>query len=134
MPRRERTFWDLLSLPLWGAFFAVGLVPEPVFYGLRDLASVTTQRAFVNTSLVITFAFSCYFGLFVYGRCRDRASGHSEAQARGIQGFILGLVAFLEFPSRGGNIEVQTLLELVLRVQQMPDLSLKAILLAVGAL
>ena len=134
MPRPERTFWDLLSLPLWGAFFAVGLVPEPVFYALRDVASVTTQRAFVNTSLVITFAFACYYGLFVYGRCRDRASSHPEAQARGIQSFMLGLVAFLEFPSRGGNFEVRTLLELVLRVQEMPDLTLKAILLAVGAL
>ena len=96
---RPRTdAWRVPALGLWLVFFAVGLVPEWVFHGLRTVGAVATQRALVNSPYFITVAFAVYLGAFTFARCR--AAGLPEANARGnaLQSALLALVAFLPFP------------------------------------
>lgn len=124
--------WDTLSLVLWSLFFACGLVPEPVFYALRDAASVAAYRAVVNSSLVITVSLAAYLALFVFRRCRESGIAPLEAQGRGLQAGVLGLLAFLEFPARGGSFEVQTILGLLIRFRELPDAYLQGVILLVG--
>lgn len=132
MGKSARNPWDLFSLCLWGLFFVCGLMPEPVFYLLRDLAAVTTPSALVNSSLAITVSFAAYFAFFVMKRCREAGASVGESQARALQAFVLCLVAFLEFPPRGSSFEVHTLLQLLLTVQELPSPSLQAVVLLVS--
>lgn len=129
----HRNRWDLPTLILWALFFAAGLVPEPFFYVLRELGAVATQRAFVNTSSAITVTFAAYLSLFAHRRCRESGASFVEAQARAFQVGVLALFAFLEMPTGNGTVEVATLLELVLRFRELPDDSLRGVVLFIGA-
>ena len=122
-PDREapRNFWDLASLPLWFAFFSAGLFPEPVFYALRDWSQVAAQTAFVNTSAVITVAFSGYLGFFAYRRCRDGGLDEGESQSRAVMVVLIGFLAFSEIPAYGSQVEVRTLLEQAFNYRQILD-------------
>lgn len=124
--------WDTLSLMLWSLFFACGLAPEPVFYALRDAASVASYRAIVNSSLVITVSLSAYLALFVLRRCRESGMSALEAQGKALQAGVLGLLAFLEFPARGASFEVQTILGLLIRIRELHDTYLQGVILLVG--
>ncbi len=124
--------WDMLSLLLWTLFFACGLVPEPVFYALRDAAAVASHRAVVNSSLVITLSLSAYLALFVLRRCRESGASAVEAQGRALQAGVLGLLAFLEFPARGASFEVQTILELFVRFRELPGVYLQCVIIFVA--
>lgn len=132
METPARNSWDLFSLCLWSVFFVCGLMPEPAFYFLRDLAGVTAPRALVNNSLAITVSFAAYYAFFAMQRCRDAGTTVGESQARGLQAFVLCLVAFLEFPPRGSSSEVHTLLQLLLTLPELPTASLQAVVLLVS--
>jgi len=120
-------------LAMWGVFFVFGLFPEPVFYALRDLAAVSSHRALVNNAGLVTLAFSAYLGLFAFRRCKEMGAGSAESQGRGMQVAILALIAFLEIPRRTAAVEVTTLLQLMARFQEIPDNSVRAFVLLIGA-
>jgi len=132
MTDRGVNIWDLWTLLLWSLFFATGLVPEPVFVALRQAAAVPMQNAFVNSSAVITVTFAVYLAIFVRRRCLDSGLSPAEAQSRSVQVALIGLLAFLELPSRGGFSDGRTLLFLVVRSHEIQDAYLKTIVLTVG--
>lgn len=102
MTDRQRGWdpWRGAVFLLWLIFFAVGLLPEPVFYNLREFAGVTTQRAWVNSPVALTLSFAGYIAWFTYNQCR--AANLSPVQTRGntLQIGVLALVAFLALPKR----------------------------------
>ena len=132
MTRRGVNIWDFWTLLLWSLFFAAGLVPEPVFVTLRQIAAVPMQSAFVNSSAVITVGFAVYLALFARRRCLDSGLSPGGAQSRAVQVGLIGLLAFLELPSRGGFSDGRTLLYLVVRSHEIHDTYLKTVVLAVG--
>ncbi len=95
---RSLSFWSLPLLTLWSLFFVVGLVPSVAFQYTRGLANVVTQRALVNTPYAITVAFAFYFSFFVFQRCRESGLTPAEAQTRAFYVYVLGMIAFLDFP------------------------------------
>lgn len=100
MSDRARAF-DLWTVPLllgWALFFLVGLFPGFVFHQVRDLAWVTTQRAWVNSPHVITLAMAGYFGWFVRQRCAESELRQGDAVLRGVYAAIIGVVAFFDYP------------------------------------
>ncbi len=93
--------WDGLHLGtfvLWAHFFAFGLLPEESFRMLRDFGHVATQQALVNSSLAISLSLSLYFAFFAYRQCREAGLSFEASQARAVQAWVLGLVAFLPLP------------------------------------
>ncbi|MFP6598430.1 MAG: hypothetical protein VCC01_13305 [Candidatus Hydrogenedentota bacterium] len=129
---RNVTIWDLLTMSLWSAFFAVGLVPEYVFHGLRALAHVSSYAAFVNSSAIITFALSAYVAFFVARQCRANGMRSADIQAKAIHVALLSILAFLEIPGRSPIFGTQTLLGLMLQSSLQVDQTLKVILWTVG--
>ncbi len=127
-----RDVWDLASLLPWLGFFCAGLAPEPVFYALRDWSHVAAQTAFVNTSAVITVAFSIYLGIFAYRRCRGNGLDEGESQSRAVTVLLLGFLAFSEIPAYGSQTEVRTLLELALRFREIPSGTYRLAVLFMG--
>ena len=97
---RERDWWRVPALILWIAFFTVGLAPEYVYFWLREAAGVLPQHALVNSHHLITLGLACYLGLFCYHRCIDAGLSPREAQDRGVQLTVVGLVAFLSVDFR----------------------------------
>ncbi len=97
---QRRDFWRAPTLALWILFFLVGLAPEQAFSWLRDVAIVLPQRALINSYHLLTLALACYVGFFSYNRCLDSGLTSREAQDRGLQLTVLGLVAFLAFDFR----------------------------------
>ncbi|MEX2015365.1 MAG: hypothetical protein WD873_01925 [Candidatus Hydrogenedentales bacterium] len=126
------TLWDFPVLLLWSAFFAIGLVPEPVFYLLRDFANVSRFSAFVNSSFIITLGFAGYFGFFVLNRCREGGLSDSDAYPRAVQAFVLGLLAFLEIPTYGGMTGTPSLIQLLGRLNEIPDTYLRNVVILTG--
>ncbi|HJP37079.1 MAG TPA: hypothetical protein QF901_13960 [Gammaproteobacteria bacterium] len=132
--------WDVLTLGLWSILFVVGLVPDLVFYLLRDWAFVSPRTAMVNTPAVVTLAFSAYLAFFVLQRCRESGLTEVEAQGRAIQAGLLAIVAFLYLPSSGGasasgpsSHEARTILELLIGFQDINIGLLKWIVLFIGS-
>ena len=117
---------------LWSVFFAVGLVPETIFFLLRDFANVSRYSAFVNSSFIITLGFSAYFGWFVLNRCREGGLRDSDAYPRAVQAFVLGLLAFLEIPTYGGFLGTPSLVQLLTRLNEIPDSYLRNVVILTG--
>lgn len=92
---RQSDFWRWPALVLWLVFFFVGLVPEWVYYRLRDLGAVTTQRALVNSYYLLPFAMAAFLAAFTHWRCREAAVNPSEARGKALQIWVLSLLAFL---------------------------------------
>jgi hypothetical protein len=92
--------WRIPALALWIVFFLIGLAPEYVYLWLREVAGVLPQRAIVNSHHLITLGLACYIGLFGYHRCIDGGLSPREAQDRGLQLTVVGLVAFLSVDFR----------------------------------
>lgn len=97
---RDRDFWRVPAFILWILFFLIGLAPEEVFFWLREAAGVLPQRALVNSYHLITLGLAGYVGLFCYHRCLDAGLSPREAQDRGLQLIVVGLVAFLSVDFR----------------------------------
>jgi hypothetical protein len=96
----HRDPWRYPALALWIAFFLVGMAPEEIFYWLRDLSVVLPQHALVNSHHLLTLAMACYVGLFAYHRCTDVGMPLRDAQDRGLQTTIIGLIAFISVDFR----------------------------------
>lgn len=126
------TIWDLLTMGLWSALFAVGLVPELAFHGLRALAKVSSYAAFVNSSAIITFALSAYVAFFVARQCRACGLTSGDVQAKAIHAALLSILAFIEIPGRSPVFGTQTLLGLMLQSSLQVDQNLKVMLWVVG--
>ena len=92
---RNRDLWRVPTLALWIVFFLIGLAPEQAYLWLRDLAGVLPQRALVNSYHLVTLALAGYVGLFCHYRCLGAGLSPREAQDRGLQLTVVGLVAFL---------------------------------------
>jgi hypothetical protein len=97
---RDRDVWRVPAFILWIFFFLIGLAPEEVYFWLREVAGVLPQRALVNSYHLITLGLAGYLGLFCYHRCLDAGLSPREAQDRGLQLTVVGLVAFLSFDFR----------------------------------
>lgn len=132
MKPESTSSWDYLALLLWAVFFAGGLVPEMIFVVARDAANVSARSALVNSSSVITLAFSVYIAMFAFRRCRELGLDLGEAYGRSAQIALMGLAAFLEIPGRGSSLETHTLLHIVIRFQDIPDQSLRNMVLFIG--
>jgi hypothetical protein len=100
----EKDGWWLPALALWMFMFLIGLVPEPLFYLLRDAGDVVSQRALVNSPYLITLALSFYIAIFAFGACRRAGLTILQAQDRALQIGIVALIAFLP-------IDLNTILE-----------------------
>ena len=96
--RRDRDYWRWPALGLWVVFFGVGLVPERIFYALRDLAEISTYDAALNSYQLITLGLTIYLAFFCYQRCRNAGLEGTIAQAKAIQIGALALLAFLDVP------------------------------------
>jgi len=94
----EKDFWVLPALLLWTVFFALGIMPEWVYYILRDWGNVVTQRAFVNSYYMITLGLSGYLFFFVQFRCREAGLTFMDALGRSVQIGVLSLLAFIPVP------------------------------------
>jgi hypothetical protein len=92
---QETDWWRLPTLGLWTLFFAVGLLPEPFFFALRDWGGVTTFNALVNSPYVLSLALAGYIGFFAFHRCRQALLSIFESQDRALQLTLIALVAFL---------------------------------------
>jgi len=88
-------YWRLPAFVLWLAFFAVGLLPEPAYLGLRELAGVLPQRALVNSARMITVMMAAYVAVFASNRCIQSGLSQAGAQDRALQIGIIALAAFL---------------------------------------
>lgn len=92
---RKHDLWRAPALALWIVFFLIGLAPEEMFYWLRAFAGVLPQRALINSHHLVTLGLAGYVGLFGYHRCLDVGLSSRDAQDRGLQLTVLGLIAFL---------------------------------------
>ena len=126
------TIWDSLSLVLWSLFFLAGLVPEVVYHSLRNLAGVTTQHAFINSSAIISIGLATYLAFFVSRQCRKSRLSDHESQGKAIWIAIIALLAFLELPSRSAIFGTQTLLLLMFQSSYMDDPYLRKVIWLVG--
>ncbi len=126
------TIWDGLTLGLWSLFFLIGLAPEVMFHGFRMVSGVTTQGAFVNSSAAITVGFSIYLAFFVSRQCRVAGLSDADAQGKAIQVGILGMLAFLELPSRSLVFGTQTIVVLMVQATEMNDVYLRNVIWVVG--
>lgn len=133
MNEERGNFWDLATLMLWAVFFAVGLVPELVYYILRDAGNVIIRTAFVNTSAVITVSFTAYLAIFVFRQCRASGLSDTDSRGRALQVTILGIAAFLEIPAKGATFDVRTLLEIMVHFRELPDPMLRVTIVTIGA-
>ena len=129
---RDVTPWDFLTMTLWSVIFAIGLVPELAFHGLRGMAHVSTRNAFINSSGMITFALCVYIAMFAFRQCRAHGMSGIDAQGKAIHIALLALVAFIEIPGRSPIFGTQTLLGLMFQSSLQQDLSLKLVLWGVG--
>jgi len=129
---RDVTIWDLMSMVLWSALFAVGLVPELAFHGLRGLAHVSSRFAMVNSSAMITFGLSAYLMFFVARQCVLTRMSRGEAHGKAIHVGLLSILAFLEIPSQSPVFGIQTLLGLMLQSELQVEFSLKVMLWSIG--
>lgn len=91
----SQSWWRWPNLALWAIFFAVGLVPDAVYDGLRAAGGVVTQHAWVNSVNFLCFGLTLYFGWFVYCRCLEAGLRVREARSKAVQTGILALAAFL---------------------------------------
>ena len=80
---------------LWVAFLTVGLIPEPVFYALRESGGVLPHRALVNSPYLVTLMLAAYVILFAFHRCTEAGLTPYLAQDRALQLGVVALVAFL---------------------------------------
>jgi hypothetical protein len=129
---RNVTLWDMLTMALWSTLFAIGLVPEYVFHGLRALAKVSSYAAYVNSSAIITFTIATYVAFFVARQCRANGMTPGDIQAKAIHAALLSVLAFLEIPGRSPIFGTQTLLGLMLKSSLQVDQTLKVVLWIVG--
>jgi len=97
---RKHDLWRAPALLLWILFFLIGLAPEETFYWLREFAGVLPQRALINSHYLVTLGLAGYVGMFVYHRCLDVGLTSRDAQDRGLQLTVVGLVAFLSVDFR----------------------------------
>jgi hypothetical protein len=95
---RSIDLWSLPLLFLWAVFLVAGLFPSAVYSLLRESGMVASQDAMVNSPHLLTLGFAGYMALFAYQRCRDTGMDASEAHHRAVFVFVVGLVAFLNFP------------------------------------
>lgn len=133
MGDERRDIWDLFTLCAWFVFFAIGLMPELAFYGIREYAHVRTSTALVNSSAIITLGFAAYIGLFAFRRCREEGLSAYLSQGKALEVGLIALVAFLELPSRGAVFQSRTLVTVLLALGEIPDRYLQAVVLFVGA-
>lgn len=129
---QNTAWWRGVTFALWLAFFAIGLVPELVYSGLREAGNVPTQRALVNSPLALTVALSIYLALFVYRRCSESGMPPAAAQLRSFQVGVLGLAAFLGMPHRGATAETVSLVQALIAYRLVPDPASRAALLIAG--
>lgn len=132
MDDHRRDVWDLLTLGLWSIFFAIGLVPELAFYAFREAAAVAPHTALVNSSAVITIAFTAYIAIFAGRSCRDAGLDLAASQGKAVEIAVLALIAFIEIPAKGSAFEARTLFEVLFEVQQLPGRYLQGVVLFVG--
>lgn len=129
---RNVTIWDMMTMTLWSTLFAVGLVPELVFHGMRALAGVSSYSAFINSSAIITFALTAYFAFFVARQCRANGLSSGIIQAKSVHVALLSMLAFMEIPGQSPVFGTQTLLGLMLMSSLQVDQTLKVMLWVVG--
>ncbi len=101
MSDQSQSRWDPWTFPtllLWFVFMLIGLLPEYVFYALREAGYVLTQDAIVNSPYAITVTFSIFIAYFVHQRCLEAGGSVHEACAKAVQTGLAGLLAFLPVP------------------------------------
>lgn len=113
--------WRFAAFPLWIVFFAMGLMPEPVYILLRELAGVTTQRAWVNSPVAITVSFAGFMAWFTFHQCRLAGLSPAEIRGNALQIGVLGLVAFLALPQSAFALPELGLWTLVFHADSIPD-------------
>ncbi len=91
-------YWRGPTLLLWIVFFGTGLVPEWFFTQLRLLGGVVTQNALVNSPYFITVAWSGYYAVFCFQRCREAGLGERASRGNAVQHGMIALLAFLPYP------------------------------------
>ena len=97
---RSIDLWSLPLLFLWAFFLVAGLFPSAVYMLLREGGGVVTQNAMINSPHLLSLIFAGYVGLFAFHRCCDAGLAPVDAWPRGLFVFVVGMVAFLDFPFR----------------------------------
>lgn len=113
-------FWRIPAFVLWVLLFVAGLVPDLVFFVLREAGHVKTQSALVNSHYMITFLLAGFTGMFTHARCREAGAGDLPARGKALQTAVMGLVAFLPVPWY-----------LLPRLHEIPKLELRLVVLFV---
>ena len=129
---RDVTIWDYFSMGMWSVLFAIGLVPEFVFHGLRAAAHISKYTAFVNSSAIITLALAGYIAFFVSRQSRAGGISIPDSQAKAIHAALLSILAFIEIPGQSPVFGIQTLLGLMLQSELQVEPSMKVMLWVVG--
>jgi len=93
-PSAKSDPWRWPALLVWLLFLLAGLVPEPVFFALREAGGVLTQDALVNSAWLVTLGLAGYMGVFALRRCLEAGLSPAEAQDRALLLGVLGLMAF----------------------------------------
>ena len=123
--RKSHDGYDLWRLPnfaLWLVFFGIGLIPEPVYDGLRALGAVVTQRAVVNSPYFITVGCAVYLAVFWFHKCREAQFSERVARGSALQHGMVALLAFLPLPP-----------ELVLQAPHIPVASIRHLIYGASA-
>lgn len=132
----EKEHTDLWRLPtylLWLCLLCVGLAPEILFQKLRDFGMVVPHKAIINSPTIITVCFSLFMAFFVYKVCCENGLANHEAQSRGTQIGLFGLLAFIDMPYEGAFLPSMSLLELVLSMNSVSNLTMELKMIVISA-
>lgn len=129
---RKNTLWDYWTMCLWSTIFAMGLVPEFAFHGMRMIGGVASRNALVNSSAVLTLGLSVYLAFFVVRQCRAAGMEPADANGRGIQVALWAMIAFLELPTRSAVFGTHTLLGIMFNSGALPTAELRTVIWIVG--
>lgn len=128
----ENTIWDYWTMCLWSAVFAMGLVPEYAFHGIRMMGGVATRDALVNSSAVLTLGLAAYLAFFASRQCKAAGMDSADANGRGVQVALWAMIAFLEIPTQSSVFGTQTLLGIMFRSAELPTAELRTVIWVVG--
>ncbi len=96
--RNESPFWSAGMVILWTIFFAIAFLPSLTMFVIRVWAGIFYAESLLYSPYVMTFVCSLYLHVFVEKRCRENGLDRTESWVRGFYAFVLGLIAFLDFP------------------------------------
>jgi len=94
----DSRLWAVGLLGLWSLFFAASLMPSLTLLLIREISGVFSSSSRLYSPYIVTLGCALYLFGFVTRRCEESGLDSGESRVRGFYAFVLGLLAFLDFP------------------------------------